>query len=170
MDTSEINAQARRVAQLLATRQKKVATAESCTGGLVAGALTAVAGISARLCGGVIVYRNETKHALLDISQQLLADPGPVSEIVAQQMAQRVLTKIPEADVSIAITGHLGPNAPADLDGVVWLAVGARKGEESAEVWTKKLHLPPLARIERQQMAVAGALDFLASNLEVSGR
>src|SRR5689334_2938973 len=147
MSTSAINEQAQRVAALLAARQTKVATAESCTGGLVAGALTAVPGISAWHCGGVVVYRNETKHALLGISNELLANPGPVSEVVAQQMAERVLVKIPEADVSIAVTGHLGPNAPGELDGVVWLAVGLRKGNETAEVCTKKLLLPPLARI-----------------------
>ena len=170
MSIPTINVQARRVADLLAARKLKVATAESCTGGLVAGALTAVPGISAWHCGGVVAYRNETKHALLGISNDLLADPGPVSEVVARQMAERVLLKIPEADVSIAVTGHLGPNAPTELDGVVWLAVGKRKGEESAEVETKKLLLPPLGRGERQQLAIAGALAFLASNLEVSGK
>jgi PncC family amidohydrolase len=170
MSNSSIHEQAERVAALLAAKQRKVATAESCTGGLVAGALTAVPGISAWHCGGVIVYRNETKHALLGISNELLADPGPVSELVAQQMAERVLTKIPEADVAISVTGHLGPNAPTELDGVVWLAFGMRKGNESAEVWTKKLHLPPLGRIERQELAIVGAIDFLASNLEVRGK
>lgn len=169
MSTS-VHEQAERVAELLAAQQKKVATAESCTGGLVAGALTAVPGISAWHCGGVIVYRNETKQALLGISNELLADPGAVSEMVARQMAERVLMKIPEADVAVAVTGHLGPHAPAELDGVVWLAVATRKGNESADVRTKKLLLPPLARIERQQLAIVGALDFLASNLEVSGK
>jgi nicotinamide-nucleotide amidase len=165
-----ISDQAKRVAELLTARQMKIATAESCTGGLVAGALTAVPGISAWHCGGVVVYRNETKQALLGISSELLADPGPVSESVARLMAERVLVMIPEADVSIAITGHLGPNAPAELDGVVWLGVGERNGEESADVQTRMLRLPPqLNRLERQQLAIAGALEFLASELEVSG-
>jgi PncC family amidohydrolase len=159
---------ARRVAELLAMRQLKVATAESCTGGLVAGALTAVPGISAWHCGGVVVYRNETKHALLGISNELLADPGPVSEPVARLMAERVLAIIPEANVSIAITGHLGPNAPPELDGMVWLGFGMRNGSQSAEIQTQMLRLPPqMARLERQQLAVAESLRFLAGNLEV---
>ena len=165
---SEIAKQAHRVAELLTERQLKVATAESCTGGLVAGALTAVPGISAWHCGGVVVYRNETKQALLQIPAELLADPGPVSEAVVRLMAERVLAIIREADVSVATTGHLGPNAPPELDGLVWMAVGRRNGEQSAEVRVERLLLSPqFGRLERQQQAVAGALRFLASNLEV---
>lgn len=157
--------QAKRVAELLDLRHMKVATAESCTGGLVAGALTAVPGISAWLCGGVVVYRNETKHALLGIANELLAEPGPVSEPVARLMAERVLAIIPEADVSIAITGHLGPQAPPELDGVVWLAVGFRAGEKGPRTFAERLQLPPLSRLERQSLAVERALSFLADKL-----
>jgi nicotinamide-nucleotide amidase len=165
-----ISEQAQRVAGLLAERRVKVATAESCTGGLVAGALTAVPGISNWHCGGVVVYRNETKQALLGIRPELLADPGPVSEVVARQMAERVLPLIPEADVSIAVTGHLGPNAPPDLDGVVWLATGRRNGSQGVGVRSRMLRLPAdLARLARQELAVAGALEFLANTLEEKG-
>jgi nicotinamide-nucleotide amidase len=170
MTTAAIAEQAKRVAELLALQRKKVATAESCTGGLVAGALTAVPGISAWHCGGVVVYRSETKHALLGIANELLAEPGPVSEPVARLMAERVLAIIPEADVSIAITGHLGPQAPPELDGVVWLAVGFRNGEQLPRVFAERLILPPQSRLERQALAVEGALRFLAGNLEVNGR
>lgn len=163
-----ISEQASRVAELLVQRQIKVATAESCTGGLVAGALTAVPGISAWHCGGVVVYRNETKQALLSIPAELLADPGPVSEPVARLMAERVLAIIPEADVSVAVTGHLGPNAPAELDGLVWLAVGMRNGEQSADVRTWRLQLPHQSRQSRQSLVVEAALGFLASNLEIT--
>jgi nicotinamide-nucleotide amidase len=163
-----IGEEARRVAQLLADRRLKVATAESCTGGLVAGALTAVPGISAWHCGGVVVYRNETKQALLGIPAELLADPGPVSEPVVRRMAERVLAIIPEADVSVAVTGHLGPNAPAELDGLVWLAVGMRKGIQSADVRVLRLQLPHQSRLVRQSLVVEAALGFLASNLEVN--
>lgn len=165
-----IAAAANRVVDLLAARKFKVAFAESCTGGLVSGALTAVPGISAWHCGGVVVYRNETKHALLGIPQDLLADPGPVSEPVVRLMAERVLTILPEADVSLAVTGHLGPHAPPELDGLVWLAVGFRNGDHSPDVRVKRLLLPPkTTRLVRQKRAVEQALLLLASNLEVSG-
>ncbi len=165
-----IAAEARRLAALLAARKLKVAFAESCTGGLVSGALTAVPGISAWHCGGVVVYRNETKHTLLEISDELLADPGPVSEPVVRLMAERLLTILREADVSLAITGHLGPHAPPELDGLVWLAVGLRNGEQAPDVHVKRILLPPKTiRLVRQRRAVEEALRFLASNLEVTG-
>ena len=167
MTATATTEQIQRVADLLAAREMKLVTAESCTAGMVAGALSSVPGISAWLCGGVVVYRNETKHALLAIPNELLADPGPVSEPVVRRMAERVLAIIPEADLSIAITGHLGPNAPLELDGIVWLAVGLRNGEQCPRTFVERLQLPPQSRLERQARAVEEALRFLASNLEM---
>lgn len=118
--------EAKRVARLLEFRQQKVVFAESCTGGLASGALTAVPGISQSHCGGMVVYRNETKSAWLQISPSQLKQPGPVSREVTAQLARQVLAKTPEADVSAAVTGHLGPNAPARLDGRVFLCIAAR--------------------------------------------
>lgn len=122
-----IPTQVRRIAALLKQRNLKVVFAESCTGGLVAGSLTRVPGISDYHCGGVVVYRNATKEAYLGIPARLLKNPGPVSEIVAREMAIRVLDLTPEADISAAVTGHLGPGAPQELDGVVFIAVAWRK-------------------------------------------
>src|SRR5688572_20011710 len=117
---------ARRVARLLKSTGLKVVFAESCTGGLVSGALTKIPGISDHHCGGVVVYRNETKKAYLEIPTALLADPGPVSAQVAELMARRVLEKTPEADLAFSVTGHLGPNAPPKLDGHVYIAIAWR--------------------------------------------
>src|SRR5262245_44331368 len=105
---------ARRVARLLKAADLKVVFAESCTGGLVSGALTKVPGISAHHCGGVVVYRNETKLAYLKIPATVLDDPGPVSRQVVGLMATRVLKNTPEANVAAAVTGHLGPKAPPE--------------------------------------------------------
>ncbi len=116
----------RRIAALLKQQNLKVVFAESCTGGLVAGALTQVPGISDHHCGGVVVYRNATKRAYLGIPARLLKDPGPVSEVVAREMAARVLGLTPEADIAASVTGHLGPGAPPELDGVVFIAVALR--------------------------------------------
>lgn len=164
--------EARRVATLLATKRQKVAFAESCTGGLVSGALTAIPGISAWHCGGVVVYRNETKHALLKIPPRLLANPGPVSEPVARKMATVVLDLIPEATISVAVTGHLGPSAPPELDGLVFLAVAARQtpksptGKAPVKVIVQKHLLPPDDRLKRQKIVVAAALRLLADSLQ----
>ncbi|MBC7855620.1 MAG: nicotinamide-nucleotide amidohydrolase family protein, partial [Pirellulaceae bacterium] len=121
-----IPALVRRVAALLKQKNLKVVFAESCTGGLVAGSLTRVPGISDYHCGGMVVYRNATKQAYLGIPARLLKNPGPVSEVVAREMATRVLKLTPEADLSAAVTGHLGPGAPAELDGVVYMAIAVR--------------------------------------------
>ena len=118
---------ARRVVNLLEQTGLKLAVAESCTGGLVSGALTAIPGVSAVHCGGVIVYRNETKAAYLGIPAAVLRQPGPVSPEVAERMARGVLQMTPEAGIGVSVTGHLGPDAPAELDGRVYAAIAGRK-------------------------------------------
>src|SRR5689334_8622947 len=117
---------ARRVACLLKAADYKVVFAESCTGGLVSGALTKIAGISNYHCGGVVVYRNETKMAYLGIPAAVLKSPGPVSVEVAELMAKNVLKKTPEADIAVSVTGHLGPDAPPELDGRVYVGIVLR--------------------------------------------
>jgi nicotinamide-nucleotide amidase len=152
----------RRVAKLLASTGHKVVFAESCTGGLVSGALTRVPGISEHHCGGVIVYRNATKQAYLDIPAKLLDDPGPVSAEVAELMAKRVLEKTPEATIAVSVTGHLGPNSPRDLDGVVFVGICVR-GESPA---VHGLHCRRTdSRVVRQRWVVEQALARLTAAL-----
>ena len=157
---------ARRVARLLAKSGRKVVFAESCTGGLVSGALTKVPGISSYHCGGVVVYRNETKQAYLGIAKSVLDDPGPVSREVAEQMAVRVLAKTPEADVAAAVTGHLGPNAPAKLDGLAFTAVAWRS---PSRVVVRRLRCAKDdSRVKRQRWVVEQVLSLLADELEAA--
>jgi nicotinamide-nucleotide amidase len=155
---------ARRVARLLKASGLKVVFAESCTGGLLSGALTRVPGISEHHCGGVVVYRNETKTAYLGIARKTLVDPGPVSREVTELMARRVLERTPEAHVSIAVTGHLGPNAPAGMDGLVYVAVAVRK---SAHLGVQKLRCRRAhSRLQRQWWVVQKALALLADTID----
>jgi nicotinamide-nucleotide amidase len=148
--------QVRRVAALLKQKSFKVVFAESCTAGLVAASLARVPGISEHHCGGMVVYRNATKEAYLGIPARLLKNPGPVSEAVAREMATRVLQLTPEADISAAVTGHLGPDAPADLDGVVYIGIATRRTS------TSKL----MSNVVRYQCRAA---DRLARQKEVAG-
>ena len=162
---------ARRVARLLEERRVKVVFAESCTGGLVSGALTRVPGISAWHCGGVVVYRNETKTQYLGIPSDLLAGPGPVSSDVAAQLATSILNKTPEADISAAVTGHLGPNAPPEQDGLVFVAIARRNAASgpgsSHPVMVEQLHCrEDDSRRARQKWVVAEVLRLLAEELE----
>jgi PncC family amidohydrolase len=161
---------ARRVARLLQATSRKVVFAESCTGGLVSGALTSIAGISKYHCGGVVVYRNETKQAYLKIPADLLADPGSVSREVAELMALRVLAMTPEADVAASVSGHLGPNAPAKLDGLVFVAVAERsENRGKPRVAARQLRCRKSdSRVVRQRWVVEQVLDFLGDHLEAA--
>ncbi len=94
------------VAQLLAGR--RIATAESCTAGLVAARLTDVPGSSDYVAGGVVAYSNEAKSGLLDVDPALIETHGAVSEPVAEAMAEGALRRF-DADTAVAITGIAGP-------------------------------------------------------------
>jgi nicotinamide-nucleotide amidase len=166
------NAAARRVARLLARGNCKVVFAESCTGGLVSGELTKIAGISEHHCGGMVVYRNATKIAYLGIPADLLVHPGPVSPEVADQMALRVLRKTPEADIAVSVTGHLGPNAPAELDGRVFVGIARRNAKnrraKAPQVTVTPLICPRANRQKRQQWLVQQVLDLLGDELQAA--
>jgi nicotinamide-nucleotide amidase len=159
-----VHSAARLVARLLKQAGLKLAVAESCTGGLVSGALTAIPGVSEVHCGGVIVYRDETKAAYLGIPARLLLEPGPVSSVVAERMALGVLKKTPEAGIAVSITGHLGPDAPPELDGQVFAAIATRKPRRVV------CHALSCAAIEgrtrRQKWVVEQVLTLLAEHIE----
>jgi len=95
------------VADLLAGR--RVATAESCTAGLLAARLTERPGSSSYVAGGVVAYANEAKVELLDVDPKLIEQHGAVSEPVAEAMAEGALKRF-EADTAVAITGIAGPD------------------------------------------------------------
>lgn len=126
--TQPFNSLAYRVAALLEETKTHVVFAESCTAGLVSATLARVPGISEFHCGSAVVYRLDTKTRWLGIPASLLVDPGPgaVSDEVARLMAAGVLDRTPEAEMSAAITGHLGPNAPTHQDGLVFVAIARR--------------------------------------------
>jgi PncC family amidohydrolase len=163
---------ARRVAQWLARRDQKVVFAESCTGGLVSGTLTRIPGISKYHCGGMVVYRDATKEAYLGIPRRLLARCGAVSPEVAARMAENVLRRTPEAHVALSVTGHLGPDAPRELDGKVFLGLAclaARRGGKPQVAVTPldARHLP--TRLARQRWVVEQSLLLLEKHLATRG-
>lgn len=114
---------------MLATRGHTVTTAESCTGGWVAKALTDVAGSSAWFGTGFVTYANAAKTRLLGVPAVLIARHGAVSESVVARMARGAL-RAAGADVAVAVSGIAGPGgATADKPvGLVWFAVARRDG------------------------------------------
>jgi nicotinamide-nucleotide amidase len=93
-------------------RGKTLATAESCTGGGIGAALTAVSGSSAVFKGGIISYCNEIKHALLGVSEELLICRGAVSAHVAEEMALGAKNAL-QTDIAVSVTGLAGPGGDA---------------------------------------------------------
>ena len=104
------NTQIERLVQILKDKRMTIATAESCTGGLLGKRITDVPGASAVYPGGVISYSNRIKHAVLGVDQALLDELGPVSEPVARQMAEGV-RKVIGAELGVSVTGIAGPDS-----------------------------------------------------------
>jgi len=122
-----------RLADMLRTRGWRIATAESCTGGLIAGACTDLAGSSDWFERGFVTYSNDAKSELLGVPAALIAQHGAVSEPVARAMAEGALARAP-VQLSVAVTGIAGPGGavPGKPVGTVWLA-WARTGDTRAE-------------------------------------
>lgn len=99
----------KRLITLLQKQNKKIAVAESCTGGLITKMLTDVSGASSVFGYGVTAYANEAKQKLLGVKEETLNNFGAVSENTVREMASGVL-ELAEADISIAISGIAGPN------------------------------------------------------------
>jgi nicotinamide-nucleotide amidase len=116
------------LADLLRARGWRIATAESCTGGLIAAACTAVAGSSDWFERGFVTYSNEAKAGLLGVDPALIAAQGAVSEAVALAMLQGALERAP-VQVAVAVTGIAGPGGavPGKPVGTVWLAWGTAR-------------------------------------------
>ncbi len=112
----------------LQQRSLLLATAESCTGGLLTGLLTEIPGASATLERGFVTYSNAAKSSLLGVDADLIARVGAVSEEVARAMAEGALSHAP-VDVAIAITGIAGPDGGSAQKpvGLVHLAVATKK-------------------------------------------
>lgn len=115
------------VAQLLLSKGKTLATAESCTGGYIAHLLTSLPGASAFYQGSVVSYANEIKKKVLAVRSETLATEGAVSEATVRQMAGAVL-EIMQTDYAIAVSGIMGPDGGTKEKpvGMVWIAVASR--------------------------------------------
>ena len=124
---------ARELVDLCARKGLRVAVAESCTGGGVGAAITAVAGASAVFLGGVISYSNEVKERVLGVKASTLASVGAVSEECALEMADGV-RRLLGADVAVSVTGIAGPGGGTAEKpvGLVWFAVSTREATRAA--------------------------------------
>lgn len=126
---NEIQHSAHQLAQQLLQRGETVATAESCTGGLIAATLTEMAGSSAWFGWGIVSYANEAKQQLLQVKAHTLATDGAVSQAVVEQMATGV-RQLSGANWAVAVSGIAGPSGGSVEKpvGTVWIAVAGAQG------------------------------------------
>ncbi len=150
-----------RVVSLLLEKNKKIATAESCTAGILSGKLTEVGGVSAVFECGVASYSNEIKHSVLGVPTELMDTYGAVSEQVAAAMATGV-RRLSGADFGIGITGVAGPTESEGKPvGTVFIALADEK-----RVWVKKIEHQNANREEVRLFAVMTSLDLARRYLE----
>lgn len=151
--------QAARLLDLCRARQLLLASAESCTGGLVAAALTATAGASDVFERGFVTYSNAAKETMLGVPADLIARFGAVSEQVARAMAEGAL-KHSAASLAVSITGVAGPSGGSAEKpvGLVWIAAARKGGAVRAE-----RNVFPGDRAAVRAASVAAALSLLAS-------
>jgi len=160
---------------LLRKRRQRIVFAESCTAGLISASLGRLPGISGLLAGSAVVYQIETKAEWLGVEREALVNPGPVSQIVSEQMARGVLQRKPQATIAASVTGHLGPNAPQKQDGIAWASVAMHVAGEVI-VSSRQLKLDDgIAgeedstglRQTRQILAVQLVLQFCLDQLQI---
>ncbi len=166
MSASETGDLAARLGAALVARGATCVTAESCTGGLVAGAITDVPGSSRWFERGFVTYSNDAKTELLGVSPEVIAREGAVSEAVARAMAEGALARTP-ATLAVAITGVAGPDGgtPAKPVGTVCFAWAARGAPTRAAT-----HRLAGDRHAVRRAAVTTALEGLLARAAASGR
>ncbi len=135
----------------------RIATAESCTGGLIASAITDVAGSSDAFDCGFVTYSNCAKQKLLNVPKHLIERDGAVSESVARHMAEGAL-EASETDIAVAVTGIAGPGGTATKpEGLVHLAC-ARRGAETRHL---RREFGALGREHVREISVSTAIRLL---------
>lgn len=144
-------------------RRYTIATAESCTGGLIAATLAAVPGASASLERGFVTYANEAKIEMLSVRIAMLREHGAVSREVALAMAEGALMHSP-ADIVVAVTGVAGPDGgtPEKPVGLVHIAAARRDGP----VVHEEKRFGAIGRHEIQEATVAAAFELMARVLD----
>ena len=126
----------KQIIDILAERKQTIVTAESCTGGLIAAALTDIPGASAALYGGYVTYANEAKSKMIHVQARLIRDYGAVSNQVARAMADGARNTA-HVDYAVAVTGIAGPGggSPDKPVGSVWIGWKRRGGYARAELF-----------------------------------
>ena len=156
-----LDEQAERLMRRLCDRELTVATAESCTGGMMAALLTDIEGAGHGFERGFVTYTKEAKTELLGIEPSLLDHNDAVSEVVARAMAEGAL-KRSKADIALGVTGFAGPAGPDHEEGLVHFAL-ARRGGRTVH---REEHFGALGRGAVRVKSLKTMLDMLEQCIE----
>ena len=157
MDLKLVEPEVLALADALRRRGWHLASAESCTGGLIAAACTAVAGSSDWFERGFVSYSNAAKTEMLGVDAALIAEHGAVSEVVARAMAQGAVERA-GVELGVAVTGIAGPGGatPGKPVGTVWLALAVRSAAGEIRLQAERLQLAgDRAAVREQTVRVA---------------
>jgi len=130
--TDSVFSDAVELVSLFTTRSWRLVLAESCTCGMAAAAIGGVPGASEVFCGSAVTYRERVKSQWLDVDPETLRQFTAESQETTDEMADRVLRRTDEATFGAAITGHLGPGAPPEKDGRVFVSLCYRPGNSGS--------------------------------------
>ena len=166
MFDDSIRAPAAKLIGELIDRGLSIAIAESCTGGLIVGALTEVPGSSATVYGGFVTYANEAKVTMIGVNEGLLAEHGAVSAAVARAMAEGA-RRTAMVDIAIAVTGIAGPGGGSDDKpvGLVHMACATVSGTTHVE-----RRFGSVGRSAVREATVKAALELALACVEISVR
>ncbi len=146
---------------LLRRRGWTLATAESCTGGLVGNLITNIAGSSDYFMGGIITYSNDAKESLLGVRRETLTQHGAVSTETVEEMARGARQAL-HADMAVSVSGIAGPGGgtPEKPVGLVWFGISTPTGEKAYQ------RIFNGSRVEIKRMAAETALQLLVDALQ----
>jgi len=156
-------ARARLVLDRAEQQSLRIATAESCTGGLIAALFTEIPGSSSVFERGFVTYSNRAKAELLGVASDLIADCGAVSEAVARAMAEGALANA-HAHVAVAVTGVAGPGGGTPLKPVGLVHLACARANRA--IRHRRLDLGPLDRSAIRLQSVEAALELIQGALE----
>jgi len=161
VNEDDITVMAQKMGRVARRRGIMIATAESCTGGGIAAAITRVPGSAKWFDRGFVTYHNLAKHQMLGVREATLHRYGAVSEAVARQMAAGALRRS-QADVSVSVTGIAGPGGGSKEKpvGTVWFAWAAKGAEVQSRMFRFKGDRYEVRR-QTVAMALQGIIDLL---------
>lgn len=161
---TDIRRRAELINHTLAARHQMIVTVESCTGGLIAGALTDVPGSSEAVHGGFVTYANAAKEQMVGVPSEVLTSVGAVSEAAARAMADGA-RRATGVDIAVSVTGIAGPGGGTEGKpvGLVWFGCATAEGTTTLEK-----RFGDLGRQEVREQSVLTALDLVIERLGVT--